>query len=320
VSFSATKLAGATQALVMGMVDDPLIPSSFDQAFVRFTLDPGGGYTESVVAKEGDVLPGQTQPIVTFQTSPLTFALNESGSVIYTVDLDGPGTVDTAVYRDGTLIAQEGFPSPIGTNWSPLTNNVRTAINAGSYAMLGRVGTADPATDQLLIRNGAVFIQKGDPAPGIGGGLVVTSFGGGAIALTADGRLLWYAEWSDPDPSANAGLYLEHEVVVRKGDMTGAGAAIESIVGAQYSYAISPDGRFLAFKAVLADGREGAFLADLSACPADVDGSGAVGFDDLLAVLAAWGPCPACAADVDHDGGVGFADLLAVLSAWGACP
>ena len=51
--------------------------------------------------------------------------------------------------------------------------------------------------------------------------------------------------------------------------------------------------------------------------PADVDGDGTVGITDLLAVLAAWGPCsPPCPADVDGDGGVGITDLLAVLAAW----
>jgi hypothetical protein len=50
---------------------------------------------------------------------------------------------------------------------------------------------------------------------------------------------------------------------------------------------------------------------------ADVDGDGVVGFSDLLAVLAAWGPCPAsCPADVDGNGDVGFDDVLSVLAAW----
>ena len=55
-------------------------------------------------------------------------------------------------------------------------------------------------------------------------------------------------------------------------------------------------------------------------CTEDVDGSGDVGFGDLLAVLAAWGPCEACPEDIDGSGDVGFGDLLAVLAAWGPCP
>ncbi len=53
-------------------------------------------------------------------------------------------------------------------------------------------------------------------------------------------------------------------------------------------------------------------------CPAgpDVDGDGTVGFGDLTAVLAAWGPCGGCPEDVDDDGVVALDDLLAVLAAF----
>jgi hypothetical protein len=54
-------------------------------------------------------------------------------------------------------------------------------------------------------------------------------------------------------------------------------------------------------------------------CPADVVPDCEVNFDDLLAVLAAWGPCEGCPADIDGNGAVDFADLLQVLSTWGPC-
>ncbi|MFK7960629.1 MAG: glycoside hydrolase family 9 protein, partial [Phycisphaerales bacterium] len=42
-----------------------------------------------------------------------------------------------------------------------------------------------------------------------------------------------------------------------------------------------------------------------------------VGVGDLLAVLAAWGPCADCPADRNGDGTVDVNDLLSVLAAWG---
>ena len=48
----------------------------------------------------------------------------------------------------------------------------------------------------------------------------------------------------------------------------------------------------------------------------DVNGDGTVNFDDLLAMLASWGPCPGCAEDIDGNGFVEFSDLLVVLSNW----
>jgi hypothetical protein len=54
-------------------------------------------------------------------------------------------------------------------------------------------------------------------------------------------------------------------------------------------------------------------------CPADLTGSGSVNVSDLLALLAAWGPCAGCAADLNGDGQVNVSDLLALLAAWGPC-
>lgn len=48
--------------------------------------------------------------------------------------------------------------------------------------------------------------------------------------------------------------------------------------------------------------------------PGDVDGDGLVDLQDLLLVLAAWGPCAGCPTDLDGSGEVDFADLLPVLA------
>jgi hypothetical protein len=55
-------------------------------------------------------------------------------------------------------------------------------------------------------------------------------------------------------------------------------------------------------------------------CPEDIDGSGAIDFGDIVAVLAVFGDCRDCPEDLDGDGEVGFSDLLAVLAGYGPCP
>ncbi len=59
-------------------------------------------------------------------------------------------------------------------------------------------------------------------------------------------------------------------------------------------------------------------------CPADINGSGSVDVDDLIAVILGWGACPnpppPCAADVNGSGAVDVDDLIAVILAWGPCP
>ncbi|MCP3902429.1 MAG: hypothetical protein GY715_02240, partial [Planctomycetes bacterium] len=59
-------------------------------------------------------------------------------------------------------------------------------------------------------------------------------------------------------------------------------------------------------------------------CAEDVDGSGDVGFGDILGIVGAWGPYEGCPPtvpeDLNGDCDVGFGDILAVIGAWGPCP
>lgn len=52
-------------------------------------------------------------------------------------------------------------------------------------------------------------------------------------------------------------------------------------------------------------------------CPADVDGSGVVSVDDLLAVIASYNSTCDCAEDINDDGVVNVEDILEVLAAYG---
>lgn len=53
-------------------------------------------------------------------------------------------------------------------------------------------------------------------------------------------------------------------------------------------------------------------------CPADLNGNGSVGAEDLSILLGAWGGTGA--ADLNGNGSVGAEDLSILLGAWGACP
>ena len=68
------------------------------------------------------------------------------------------------------------------------------------------------------------------------------------------------------------------------------------------------------------------YKREFGPCPiGDLTGDLSVNVEDLLAVIAAWGPCPAeptpCPADIVDDQTVNVADLLAVISHWHTwCP
>jgi len=64
------------------------------------------------------------------------------------------------------------------------------------------------------------------------------------------------------------------------------------------------------------------FILDESAadlCPADLNGDGEVGVNEILTIIEVWGTDDADA-DITGDGIVGVDDLLTVISAWGPCP
>ncbi|MHC4948654.1 MAG: hypothetical protein ACYTG1_10385 [Planctomycetota bacterium] len=52
--------------------------------------------------------------------------------------------------------------------------------------------------------------------------------------------------------------------------------------------------------------------------PGDASRNGLVDVEDILMVLATWGPCAGCRTDLNHNGWVDVGDLLLVLANWGA--
>ena len=57
-----------------------------------------------------------------------------------------------------------------------------------------------------------------------------------------------------------------------------------------------------------------------AACPWDLDGDGAIGITDFLALLGLWGTNPGGPPDFDGDLDVGITDFLELLGHWGTCP
>jgi len=57
--------------------------------------------------------------------------------------------------------------------------------------------------------------------------------------------------------------------------------------------------------------------AHATTIPEDVTGDGVVNLDDILLVLAEWGPCESpCQGDVNGDSVIDINDILAVLAVW----
>jgi hypothetical protein len=262
IGFFECKLSDTGTVLVMASVDDPLIASTVDRALVKLSVDPFGTLLgETLVFKEGDVLPGQSQPVTDWDTGPHGFALNDAGQVLHNADLAGDTAFNQALYLDGTLLAQKGFGSPVaGRNWLSLSSSKVDLTDAGEFVYTGSLD-GDAATNTVIIRGTSVVAQEGDSPSDIGA-FQLTGFGSGPVELGANGNVLWFGDWDDPDTTRDTGLFLNSRLIVQEGVTQIGGVTILSLTGVQDGYALSDDGRYVLIEARLTGSIDGAFLID----------------------------------------------------------
>lgn len=321
------KINNSGQLMVVATSDDPLIPSSSDRVLTVLTSDPSvGGVTSStLIAVEGDVLPGQVEGLTDFGTSPHETAFNDAGSVLFAVDIPGAD----AIYRFDagvlSIVAQEGDPSPVaGRSWSSLTSVSLDLNNFGEFVFRGTLD-GDTASNSVLIKNGDTFRQEGDPAPG---GFAFTSFGSGPVEVSDQGDVLWYGDWDDPNTDVDTGLFLNDDLIVQEGvtEISGFGV-IDTIRGVEDGYHMSASGNFIIFEAILDNGDEGAFILESGGGPVgpsfirgDSNADGGFDISDAIFTLAAlFTPGSASwscddSGDANDDGLLNIADAIATLA------
>jgi hypothetical protein len=66
--------------------------------------------------------------------------------------------------------------------------------------------------------------------------------------------------------------------------------------------------------------RASTLVDPIEECPCDLNGDGYVNYDDVLVIVANWGPCSGCEADLNDDGYVNYDDVLVIVANWGPCP
>jgi hypothetical protein len=156
-------------------------------------IDANGNFTgQTLIAKESQVLPGQTAFINTVRSGPHAGAFNNLGAVIFGCDLDGSVDDEVVYHWSGgafTLLAQEGQPSGVGgLLWADLLSPEVDINDAGDWTVKDKLQTS-AATDGIIVKNGAKFVQEGDSLPAIAP-WVFDDFGNGAAALTDAGDVL----------------------------------------------------------------------------------------------------------------------------------
>lgn len=278
IGFFGTKINDANQIAVMASVDDPTIASTVDRSLVILSVDGTGALiSETVFAKEGDVFAAVAPEAITdISTGPHEWAFSAAGDVMFAATLTG-GSNNSAIFINTTLIVRRGDPSPVaGRSWTALTGVELDLSNNGAHYVYSGALDGDPATNLLIVKNGAKFRQEGDTLPAIAP-YVITSFGSGPVHVSDDGDVLWYGDWDDPVTTRDKGLFINDELIVQIGVTQINGATVTTLRGITDGYALSRNGRYVIFEAVLDNGDEGAFLFERQ-LPIDTlcwgDGSG----------------------------------------------
>jgi hypothetical protein len=265
IGFFDAKINDSDQMAIVASVDDPAIPSSVDQAIVRIDIDGAGNLlAETVVAKEGDALAGQTETVTTFGTGPHQSAFNDAGSVLYFADLTGDTSMDGVIYLDGTLVAQERSPSPAGGRlYELLSSRSLDVNNAGGHVFKANLA-GDTTDDEIIVANGAIVAQEGD-SPAAIAPFLLTGFGTGSgpVRIADDGSVLWFGDWDDPDTDRDTGLFLDDTLIVQEGVTTIGGVILDTIASGQDAFALSDNGQWVIFEGVLVNGIEAAFLLEV---------------------------------------------------------
>lgn len=258
------KINNNNQLLAMSSVDDPAISSTVDRAIVRID-NPGGVFTETVYAKEADVL--NSFNVLDFGTGPHDFAWNDSGLALFTADLDtGDSLTDGHVYKsDGTtdtLLLREGDASGIelGRNWGTLYGNSLGMNASGDWVTIADLDGAT-TDDKMILKNGSqVIAREGSSLASIGGVFTFTSFGTGAVEIDDNGNVFYFGDWNDPDTTHDEGLFMNGQLLVQEGVTPVAGSTLLDIYTGESNFQISDNGEWLIFEGELQDGRNGAFL------------------------------------------------------------
>jgi len=229
--------------------------STGNEHLAIFRMSTVTGTVETVV-QVGDTLPKQSDPVTGLAIDAHEYSINDAGQVFYSIQTSAAVGRNNALYIDDTRVAQEGDPSPIGGVYATLSQ--LNMNNVGTHVFICSSGAIDG-----IVRNDEAFVETGQTLPGMEP-YVIDQFGQ-PIFIGDNGRVLWLAVWAAPGQPESVALHADYSVLVQEGATSLEGLVVEDLTALDRSCAMSANGRYVVFEAILAGGIEGAFLVDLGA-------------------------------------------------------
>jgi hypothetical protein len=223
---------------------------------------------------------------------------------------------DIAPPSGGSLAARPGFPTrfPVGVG----NSDAHTVSAIGNVFTYARLDDVTPATLREAFLTGRCVASDGPLVT-----IDVNTAGIGDVAILPDGRgraVVRLETTAEFGPVSDYAFVLERDgaTLMELPTSDVSGYAVEFVIDSPTMFA---DATYLTAWAQRSDLERLAMTNPVwlqSAEAGDVDGDGEVGVDDLLTMLASWGPCEGCPADGDGSGSVDVNDILMLLANWSA--
>jgi hypothetical protein len=213
--------------------------------------------SQHVVAKRGDILPGQTYAISDFGWNRNQLSIDSSGHLMYVVTTYNVSSLNSNIYLDHTKIAQGGDISPFGSSY--LSFSSVALDDQDNY--LFRCHLNDPFGEYGIVSNAAAIVQVGDSFPSIEPFQI--NYLGTPLFLGNDGRVIWTGTWDSAAGPQGTGIFADYALLVSVGGTVIHGVPVQELTLVDGSLTLSQSGQYLVFLARLADNTVGAYRINL---------------------------------------------------------
>jgi hypothetical protein len=297
-------------------LDDP----NFDDSVIYF-----GG---TILYREGDAVPDLEG--ATWDGNFDELQWNGNGDLLVEGNTSLPAAEDMVLLRRRNtsggvieeVVAREGQAVDARDGKDALELILQTALaDDGSWALRGNLELAPGDANAIILTEWGFTRQEGEIVESLPG-VTLGNFNG--LSINSRGDVLYLADLiGATPPDVQEGLFLNCCLLLTDGmDVPGLPDGTRfSDIGFE-DLDINDHGQIVVQASY--DGPvsgDGLFVFSCGACPGDLDADGAVGVDDLIALILDWmAGGPMVASDLNHDGVVDVDDLVLLILRWGKCP
>jgi hypothetical protein len=245
----------ANSVWVLGKIQNPIVPGIREDVLSRFDLDASGGVLDfEVLATKGQELVAfQNAPVNTLPLARTAYAFNGRGDALHVATT----TVGSVVLLNlETSIAEEVGPSPVGRFWRSL-GGAKVGLNDAGETVVAGLLDGDAASDFLIVKNGAKFVQEGDVLPELSPSPIGEG-GTAPVRIANSGDVFWRAS------ASGAVAFMRNQTPIVRQGSTRLGAALVTVVETgDDAFEISPNGRYFVGRVTLETGSSAFAYVDL---------------------------------------------------------